>query len=80
MTAPAMTVTERLTRDLAREEDWLAGDWDSRSARGLAARDRHATRRDELRAILGLPWHCRPCGRDYPQPVVSHAVYHGSVR
>lgn len=24
-------------------------------------------------------WHCADCRADYPLPVVSHAVYHGSA-
>lgn len=61
--------TETMERQLARHEQWLAGDWDSRSARGIAARDRHAAERDRLRAAIlaeqdrhtchcGMPRHC----------------------
>lgn len=49
------TVTGRLRADLAREEEWLKGDWDSRSARGVATMERHRAKRDELRALLGEP-------------------------
>jgi len=41
-----------MERELARHEEWLAGDWDSRSARGIAAMERHRAERDRLRAAL----------------------------
>lgn len=44
-----------LERDLARHERWLAGDWDSRSSRGIAAADRHKAERDRIRAELARP-------------------------
>jgi ParB family chromosome partitioning protein len=41
-----------MERQLARHEEWLAGDWDSRSARGIATMERHRAERDRLRAAL----------------------------
>ena len=34
----------------------------------------HRVERVTMAQLLG--WHCRACDRDYPLPVVSHAIYH----
>jgi hypothetical protein len=69
------TVTDRLRAELAREETWLAGDWDSRSARGIRTMERHAAKRDELRALLGLPKWERPL--PFPMPGTAPYQYPG---
>ena len=66
------TVTDRLRRDLAREEAWLDGDWDSRSARGIATMERHAAKRDELRSLLGLPPYRRKTIGELMRPDISY--------
>jgi hypothetical protein len=67
-----------LEKAAQREEEWLAGDWDSRSARGIDTMYRHRARLDSLTAALAqvVGDRCDYCDKTYPRVAVqSHHHY-----
>jgi aerobic-type carbon monoxide dehydrogenase small subunit (CoxS/CutS family) len=67
-----------LEKAAQREEKWLAGDWDSRSVRGINTMHDHRARLDSLTAALAqvVGDHCGYCNRTYPRLAVrSHHHY-----